>query len=263
MNKSACIDVQELNVKRGKNLVLDQLSFQLEAGKIIGLLGPSGSGKSTLLRSIVGNQIITSGTVTVLGLPSGSKALRHKVGYMTQAASVYDDLTVTQNVAYFAKILGLPDEEVNRVIQGTDLSEQASSLVIDLSGGQRNRVSLAIALLGSPEIVILDEPTVGLDPVLRADLWGLFARLAATGLCLVVSSHVMDEAMRCDQILLLREGKILAQLTPYELMERTGATDPETAFLKLIDTGASNSHDNATPAPDSAPRHRASSDGSK
>ena len=263
MNKSACIDVQSLSVKRGKNLVLDQLSFQLEAGKIIGLLGPSGSGKSTLLRSIVGNQIITSGDVTVLGLPSGSKALRHKVGYMTQAASVYDDLTIRQNVAYFAKILGLPDEEVDRVIQNTDLTNQASRLVIDLSGGQRNRVSLAIALLGSPEIVILDEPTVGLDPVLRADLWDLFARLAATGLCLVVSSHVMDEAMRCDQILLLREGRILAQLTPGDLMKRTGAADPETAFLKLIAAGTTKPQAITTPATDAAPRHRASAEKSK
>ena len=257
MNKSACIDVQELVVKRGKNLVLDRLSFHLEPGKIIGLLGPSGSGKSTLLRSIVGNQILAGGTVTVLGQPSGSKALRYKVGYMTQAASVYDDLTVRQNIGYFAKVLGLGDDQVHRVIQGTGLTDQANDLVLDLSGGQRNRVSLAIALLGGPEIVILDEPTVGLDPVLRADLWDLFARLASTGLCLVVSSHVMDEAMRCDQILLLREGRILAQLTPQELMDRTGASDPESAFLKLIDSGSTNAHSAISPAPSSTPRHRA------
>lgn len=263
MNKSVCIDVQDLSVKRGKSLVLDQLSFQLEAGKIIGLLGPSGSGKSTLLRSIVGNQIITSGSVTVLGQSAGSKSLRRKVGYMTQAASVYDDLTVRQNITYFANILGLSTDEVNRVIQGTDLAEQASRLVIDLSGGQRNRVSLAIALLGNPEIVILDEPTVGLDPVLRADLWDLFARLASTGICLVVSSHVMDEAMRCDQILLLREGKILAQLSPFELMERTRATDPEGAFLKLIDSGTTDPQSDAPSAPVSAPRHRAAVEESK
>lgn len=241
-------------------MVLDQVGFQLAPGRIIGLLGPSGSGKSTLLRSIVGNQIISSGTVTVLGKPAGHKSLRNRVGYMTQAASVYDDLSVKQNIAYFAKILGQPAAEVDRVLETTDLADQADRLAMDLSGGQRNRVSLAIALLGSPEIVILDEPTVGLDPVLRADLWAMFSQLAATGLCLVVSSHVMDEAMRCDEILLLREGKLLGQMTPAALMELTGADNPENAFVALIAAGGTGQLPKDS-AP--APKHRAANEGNQ
>ncbi|WP_313814515.1 ABC transporter ATP-binding protein [Glutamicibacter sp.] len=229
-----CIEVQQLNVKRGKSLVIHDIDFNLMPGRIIGLLGPSGSGKSTLLRSIVGNQITSSGSVSVLGMPAGDKSLRRHVGYMTQAASVYDDLTVLQNISYFAKIMGQPKSEITRVVEATDLGAQSNQLVMDLSGGQRNRVSLAIALLGSPKIVILDEPTVGLDPVLRSELWHLFAQLAQTGMCLVISSHVMDEAMRCDEILLLREGKLLAQITPQHLLEQTGSSDPEEAFLRLI-----------------------------
>ncbi|KWR71104.1 MULTISPECIES: ABC transporter ATP-binding protein [Glutamicibacter] len=258
MNKKACVDVQRLVVRRGRSLVLDQVGFQLAPGRIIGLLGPSGSGKSTLLRSIVGNQIISGGTVTVLGQPAGHKSLRHRVGYMTQAASVYDDLSVKQNIAYFAKILGQRAAEVERVMETTDLTDQSDRLAMDLSGGQRNRVSLAIALLGSPDIVILDEPTVGLDPVLRADLWAMFSRLAATGLCLVVSSHVMDEAMRCDEVLLLREGKLLGQMTPEALMESTGAQNPEDAFVALIAAGGT-----AQPPSRKAsvPKHRAAAEG--
>lgn len=260
MNKLPCVEVQRLDVTRGKSLVLDQVSFQLAPGRIIGLLGPSGSGKSTLLRSIVGNQITSGGTVTVLGQPAGDKSLRRKVGYMTQAPSVYDDLSIRQNITYFAKALGLPGAEADRVIRTTDLDGQADRLVLDLSGGQRNRVSLAIALLGSPEIVILDEPTVGLDPVLRADLWRMFADLAATGICLLVSSHVMDEAMRCDEILLLREGKLLGQMTPARLLELTGATDPEAAFLALIAAGDTGQLE---PKGSPAPRHRASAAGNR
>ncbi len=258
MNKTACIQVQRLNVKRGKSLVLQDIDCALAPGRIIGLLGPSGSGKSTLLRSIVGNQVITEGTVTVLGQPAGHKSLRSRVGYMTQAASVYDDLTVQQNIVYFAKILGLPATEADRVIEATDLRDQSKRLVLDLSGGQRNRVSLAVALLGAPDIVILDEPTVGLDPVLRAELWGLFATLAQSGICLVVSSHVMDEAMRCDEILLLRDGKLLAQLSPSDLLRRTGADDPEEAFLRIIAAGGLESTEQHNPPP---ARHRASAKG--
>lgn len=258
MNKSTCVDVQRLDVRRGKSLVLDQVDFQLSPGRIIGLLGPSGSGKSTLLRSIVGNQITSGGAVTVLGKPAGHKSLRNRVGYMTQSASIYEDLSTRQNIAYFAKILRQPSAEVDRVLHTTDLAGQAGHLGRDLSGGQRNRVSLAIALLGSPEIVILDEPTVGLDPVLRADLWKMFSQLAATGSCLVVSSHVMDEAMRCDEILLLREGKLLGQMTPAALMESTGAENPEDAFVSLIAAGGTKQVP-TQPAP--APRHRATPGG--
>ncbi|MGP9780950.1 ABC transporter ATP-binding protein [Glutamicibacter sp. AOP12-B1-11] len=253
MNKSASVIVNGLSVKRSKMLVLEELSFALSPGRVIGLLGPSGSGKSTLLRSIVGSQIITHGTVTVLGSSAGDKALRHRVGYMTQAASVYDDLTVRQNIAYFARILGLSATEVDRVIALTDLDLQSRKLAIDLSGGQRNRVSLAIALLGTPDIVILDEPTVGLDPVLRSDLWRLFTELAATGMSLLVSSHVMDEAMRCDELLLLREGQLLAQLTPADLLARTRTENPEEAFLALVGGVGGATPNVARPSP----KHRA------
>lgn len=220
-------------------MVLEDVSFSISAGQIVGLLGPSGSGKSTLLRSIVGNQMIRGGSVSVLGLQAGSKVLRHRVGYMTQSASIYDDLTVQQNIVYFAKVLNLPAHEVDRVLEATDLTSVSRRLALDLSGGQRNRVSLAIALLGSPELVILDEPTVGLDPVLRSELWHLFAQLAEQGMTLLISSHVMDEAMRCDEVLLLREGRLLEQLTPAQLLDRTGTSNPEEAFLKLINSLAS------------------------
>jgi ABC-2 type transport system ATP-binding protein len=186
------------------------------------------------MRAIVGVQRIAGGTVEVLGQPAGSPALRHRVGYVTQAASVYDDLTVTQNLAYFRRVLGAGKEDVQRAIDATDLGANAGQLVSTLSGGQRSRVSLAAALLGSPDLLVLDEPTVGLDPLLRADLWGLFHRLAEAGTSLLISSHVMDEATRCDRLLLMREGRILADQTPEELLAETGAADAEGAFLALL-----------------------------
>jgi ABC-2 type transport system ATP-binding protein len=202
-------------------------------GQVVGLLGPSGSGKTTLLRSIAGAQRIAGGTVTVLGEPAGTPSLRRRIGYATQAGSVYDDLTVAQNLRYFGRVLHAPGSDVDRVLAEVDLRQHADRLVADLSGGQRSRVSLAVALLGRPELLVLDEPTVGLDPVLRHDLWNLFRRLAARGVTLLVSSHVMDEARRCDRILLLRDGRLLVDDTPAGLLARTGTTDPEDAFLAL------------------------------
>ncbi|MCW4466013.1 ABC transporter ATP-binding protein [Glutamicibacter sp. MNS18] len=234
MNKGPVIEAHDLAIRRGGTPVLRGLGFSLPAGRTIGLLGPSGSGKSTLMRAVTGSQVITSGSVTVLGQPAGGKGLRHRIGYMTQAASIYEDLSVRQNLTYFARILRLDASEVERVIGITDLSGQSERLVSGLSGGQRNRVSLAVALLGAPPVLVLDEPTVGLDPVLRSQLWRVFAGLAASGTCLLVSSHVMEEAMRCDDLLLLREGRLLAHLSPGELMESTGAATPELAFLELI-----------------------------
>jgi ABC-2 type transport system ATP-binding protein len=231
---NAAIHAVGLRVVRGKNLVLDDLDFEVQSGAITGLLGPSGCGKTTLLRSVVGSQRITTGSLEVLDLPAGDPVLRTKVGYATQQASVYLDLTVAQNVAYFAAAVKASAEDVDRVIDEVDLGSFAGRLAGQLSGGQRSRVSLAVALLGQPQLLVLDEPTVGLDPVLREDLWDLFAKLARGGMTLVVSSHVMDEAQRCDDILLMRDGRLLARGAPKELMERTETRDMDAAFLALV-----------------------------
>ncbi|MCC6270259.1 MAG: ABC transporter ATP-binding protein [Microbacteriaceae bacterium] len=228
------IHTENLRVRRGKKEVLHGISFDVSRGSLVGLLGPSGSGKTTLMRAIVGVQRRVTGVVSVLGHPAGSPILRHSVGYVTQDASVYGDLTVRQNLAFFATVLRADRSDIDRVIESTDLSEQENQLVESLSGGQLSRTSLAVALLGSPELLVLDEPTVGLDPVLRVELWSLFRRLAEEGTTLLVSSHVMDEATRCDRLVLMREGEILADETPASLLERTGAADADAAFLALI-----------------------------
>lgn len=232
------VSIVDLHVRRGKAEVVHGLSVEIGRGALVGLLGPSGSGKTTLLRSIVGVQRLTQGTVTVLGHAAGSAPLRTRVGYVTQSASVYDDLTVRQNIEYFRAILGAPASDVDRVIEQTGLGSHESALVSSLSGGQRGRVSLAAALVGSPELLVLDEPTVGLDPVLRVELWGLFRQLADGGTTLIVSSHVMDEATRCDRLLLVRDGELIADTTPGDLLRDTNTTDPETAFLTLIQRSA-------------------------
>jgi ABC-2 type transport system ATP-binding protein len=229
------IEVTNLRVVRGGREVLPDLTVSVPAGQVVGLLGPSGSGKSTLIRAVVGVQVVESGRITVLGEPAGSPSLRHRIGYVTQSPSIYDDLSVRANVRYFASILGAPMSAADDAIEAVDLVSHADSLVANLSGGQRSRVSLAAALVGDPELLVLDEPTVGLDPVLRRDLWKLFNRLAGQGRSLLVSSHVMDEASRCDRLLLLREGKILADDTLPALLDRTGTPDAEQAFLALID----------------------------
>jgi ABC-2 type transport system ATP-binding protein len=228
------VEVTDLVVHRGRNDVLRSITASVPTGEVVGLLGPSGSGKTTLMRAVVGVQRITAGTVSVLGHPAGHPTLRSRIGYVSQTPSVYDDLTIRQNLSYFGRIAAAPAADVDRVLNEVDLREHQHALVRDLSGGQQNRVSLAAALLGSPELLVLDEPTVGLDPVLRRDLWTLFRSLAARGTTLLVSSHVMDEAQRCDRILLLRDGALLADVTPAELLERTGTTDADDAFLALV-----------------------------
>jgi ABC-2 type transport system ATP-binding protein len=201
---------------------------------VTGLVGPSGCGKSTLLRALVGVQKVAGGTVTVLGEPAGSKGLRDRIGYVTQAPSVYDDLSVTENLRFFARVLDADLAAVEQAIDTVDLGSHRDAVVRNLSGGQRSRVSLAAALLNTPDVLILDEPTVGLDPVLRRDLWDLFHRLAADGAVVIVSSHVMDEAERCDRLLLMREGRLLFQGSPQLLKDRTGIDDVEGAFLALV-----------------------------
>jgi ABC-2 type transport system ATP-binding protein len=229
------VEVSNLVVTRGGVRAVDDVSFTVAAGVVMGLLGPSGCGKTTLMRAVVGVQIVAGGTVDVLGLPAGSARLRDRIGYVTQAPSVYDDLTVAENLRFFARVLGVSADEVDRCVAAVDLADHGDKVVNRLSGGQRSRVSLAVALLGKPDLLVLDEPTVGLDPVLRRDLWALFHRLADQGSAVFVSSHVMDEAERCDRLLLMREGHILADDSPDELLARTGSEDIENAFLSLVE----------------------------
>ena len=235
MKNATVIDVRDLDVQRGRVHALRGVSFSTRPGEVTGLLGPSGCGKSTLMRAVVGVQVVNSGTVEVLGLPAGDKRLRDRVGYVTQAPSVYEDLTVSENLRFFARVLGVPRSEADRCMEAVDLGNARDQVVDRLSGGQRSRVSLAVALLGTPELLVLDEPTVGLDPVLRRDLWAMFHRLADEGVAVLVSSHVMDEAERCDRLLLMRDGALLATETPRELLVRTRATDVEDAFLALVE----------------------------
>ncbi|MDN5896969.1 MAG: ABC transporter ATP-binding protein [Nocardioides sp.] len=229
------IEVDALEVIRGNRIVLPGISFTIPEGQVTGLLGPSGCGKSTLMRAVVGVQKVHSGSVTVLGEPAGSRPLRDRLGYVTQAASVYDDLSVTENLRFFARVLNVGAEDIERSVAAVDLGRHTDQIVGSLSGGQRSRVSLAVALLRQPGVLVLDEPTVGLDPVLRRDLWQLFHELASGGTAVLVSSHVMDEAERCDRLLLMREGRIIADDSPGRIKERAGVDDVEAAFLHLVD----------------------------
>jgi ABC-2 type transport system ATP-binding protein len=235
VNSQAAIQIRRLNVRRGGRLVLPELSLDIRRGVVTGLLGPSGSGKTTLIRAIVGVQIVESGEISVLGEPAGSEALRRRIGYVTQAPSVYSDLTVRQNLEYFASILGAPNGRVKEAIDAVALGGHSKQLVRTLSGGERSRVSLASALLGGPDLLVLDEPTVGLDPVLRRDLWTMFRELAEGGTTLLVSSHVMDEAERTDDLVLIRDGRVVATGSPSELREETHTEDLEEAFLALAE----------------------------
>ena len=235
MNNAVAVRVRDLHVRRGGREVLRGLDFDVPTGQVTGLLGPSGCGKTTLMRALVGVQSNVDGTIEVLGRPAGAPVLRRRIGYVTQDPSVYADLTVRQNLRFFAAVLSAGRDSVQRAIDYVDLGDHADVVVARLSGGQRSRASLAVALLGSPEMLVLDEPTVGLDPVLRRDLWALFHRLAESGVTVLVSSHVMDEADRCERLLLMREGLLLADDTPQALRERTGSPDIEGAFLALVE----------------------------
>ncbi len=234
------VEIRDLRVVRGGRTVLDGLDLEV-AGGVTGLLGPSGCGKSTLMRALVGVQQVESGSVTVLGEEAGSRSLRDRIGYVTQAPSVYDDLTVAENLAFFSRVLGRPHSDVDRAVERVALQDHRDQVVGRLSGGQRSRASLAVALLGQPELLVLDEPTVGLDPVLRRDLWELFHQLAEDPerpAAVFVSSHVMDEADRCDHLLLMREGAIIASGPPEEIRRRTGQPDIEAAFLQIVEATA-------------------------
>jgi len=228
------IEVQNLRVIRGKRVALEDISVQIARGTITGLLGPSGCGKTTLMRSIVGTQIIAEGTVTVLGHPAGSAELRHRVGYVTQDPTIYNDLRIIDNARYFAALYGTDSQAADEAVSAVGLDDHRTALCSNLSGGQRTRVSLACALVARPDLLVLDEPTVGLDPVLRVDLWDQFHQIARRGTTLLVSSHVMDEADHCGDLLLMREGHLLAHTTPTKLREDTGCQSLEEAFLSVI-----------------------------
>jgi ABC-2 type transport system ATP-binding protein len=229
------IEVADLVVERGKRTVLHGMSCAIPRGSITGLLGPSGSGKTTLIRAVVGVQIVKSGQITVLGQPAGSAALRAKVGYLTQAPSVYADLTVRENARYFASLYrGVTPDDARQAIEDVGLGRAANQLVGTLSGGQRARASLACTILSHPELLLLDEPTVGQDPVLRDELWKKFRELAAGGTTILVSSHVMDEASRCDRLLLIRDGQFIADDTPDAIRASADTDDLDEAFLRLI-----------------------------
>src|SRR3954467_15210885 len=219
------VEVTGLRVVRGGQEGLGDLTFSVGPGEVTGLLGPSGCGKTTLMRAIVGVQRITGGEVEGFGTPAGHASLRGRTGYVTQQPSVYDDLTVTENLRFFARILGVAPSRVDQCIETVDLGSRRNSIVSRLSGGQRSRVSLAVAVLGEPALLVLDEPTVGLDPVLRVELWQTFHRLADAGAGVPVPSHVMDEASRCNRLLLMREGKLIADDTPAGLLTSTSSED--------------------------------------
>jgi ABC-2 type transport system ATP-binding protein len=235
MTSVSAVAITNLHVARGGRRVLNAISCEIAVGSVTGLLGPSGCGKSTLMRAIVGVQVIKSGEIRVLGEPAGVPELRSRVGYVTQAPSVYADLSVQENLHYFARVLGAGEARIDEVIETVSLAQQADRVTGNLSGGQRARASLATALLGEPELLVLDEPTVGLDPVLRRDLWAHFRRLASSGVTLLVSSHVMDEAEHCDELLLMRDGALITTQTPAELRRNTGQQSLEDAFLALIE----------------------------
>lgn len=228
------IVAKDLSVIKNKKIILDKLSFSVSQGSVNGLIGPSGSGKTTLMRSLVGVQKY-SGSLEVFAHKAGAKQLRKEIGYVTQESAVYDDLTVEQNLKYFGAIARVPRSDIVRTINEVHLESQAKQIVGSLSGGQRARVSLAIALLGKPKLLVLDEPTVGLDPILREDLWKLFTQLAASGRTLLVSSHVMDEAQRCDNIMLIRSGKLIWNDNRQRLLAETKTHDVGAAFIAMIE----------------------------
>jgi ABC-2 type transport system ATP-binding protein len=239
---SPAVEIKRVTVVvSGGFTALTDITVDLPAGRIIGFIGPSGAGKTTLIRAIVGRQHIAKGGLKVLGLPAGAPGLRSQLSYMTQNLSVYPDLTAAQNLQYFAVMIGVSRRDLAAVVAESlhivDLAPQAGQLAGSLSGGQKQRLSLAIALLGQPKLLVLDEPTVGLDPVLRQQIWTLFHGLRDAGATLIVSSHVMDEAARCDDLVLIRDGRLLAHDTPASLCQHTHTTTVEQAFLKLVEDG--------------------------
>lgn len=232
---SLAISITDLTVIRAGNKILNKFSLEVQLGKILGLLGPSGCGKTTIMRSVAGLQRLSGGSISVLGIPAGDKGLRSRVSYSTQDASIYRDLTCSENIDYFRVMQGHSSHSTNEILELVDLVKNRKQLAATLSGGERARLALATALVGKPEILILDEPTVGLDPLLRRDLWKLFHRFTSEGKTLIVSSHMMEEADHCDELVLLRSGMILAKGSPAQLRKKSGQEDMGSVFISLVE----------------------------
>ncbi|WP_157507268.1 heme ABC exporter ATP-binding protein CcmA [Ktedonobacter racemifer] len=219
----------------GKLYALKDLSLTINAGETYGFIGPNGSGKTTLIRLLVGLSRPTQGTISILGKRVPSQAVAPAIGYMTQASALYNDLTARENLEFFASIYGLRGEErrrrINEELERVELTDRASSLVAHFSGGMKQRLSLACALVHRPQVILLDEPTVGVDPELRLSFWQYFVQLNREGVTIIVSTHHLDEASRCTRLGLLRSGELLAQGAPTELLERSGKNSMEEAFL--------------------------------
>ena len=232
----AVVQATDLRKEFGPIHAVDGLSLSVSGGEIYGLLGPNGSGKTTLIRLLIGLLKPTSGSVSLLGQAMPDKAILAQVGYMTQASALYEELTVRENVAFFAAMCGEASQaRVDEAIALVDLQDRAGSLVRTLSGGMKQRASLACALVHQPRLLLLDEPTVGIDPQLRATFWAYFRRLADDGVTLIVSSHVMDEAERCDRLGFMRQGKLLAEGSAAELRALAATATLEEAFLQFAE----------------------------
>jgi ABC-2 type transport system ATP-binding protein len=226
------VDVEGVVKQFGKERALDGVTLRVRRGEIYGLLGPNGAGKTTLIRSLVGLVAPEAGTVSVLGQRMPQLGVLARVGYMTQQPALYPDLSAEENVHFFGAIYGRVDG-VREALEFVDLWDRRKSVVATLSGGMRTRCSLACALVHKPHLLLLDEPTVGVDPQLRVQLWDRFRTMASSGTSIVVSSHVMDEAERCDRLGLIRFGKLLAEGTVAEIKAKAGMERLEDAFLKL------------------------------
>jgi ABC-2 type transport system ATP-binding protein len=240
---SAAIEARGLTKRFGDITAVNALDLELSAGRIYGILGPNGSGKTTLIRLLTGLAKATSGEVRVLGVKMPDRENLARIGYMTQADGIYIELSVWENLRFFAALSGTGDKKaMNDVLDLVHLTSRKNAPALNLSGGMRRRLSLACALGHRPSVLFLDEPTVGIDPALRVEFWKYFRQLAAAGTTIVVSSHVMDEADRCDELLLMFHGKVLARGTPAEVRQQAGVDNIEDAFLKL---GGGESEDTA------------------
>jgi ABC-2 type transport system ATP-binding protein len=232
------LETTDLKKHFGKIRAVDGVNLSIKSGEIYGLIGPNGSGKTTLIRLCLGLLYPTTGTIRLLGNNIPNKAILSKVGYMTQASALYEELTVRENIAFFAEMCGSYEPVwIDEAIALVDLQDRARSLVRTLSGGMRQRTSLACSLAHRPRLLLLDEPTVGIDPQLRAIFWSYFRRLADSGVTLIVSSHVMDEAERCDRLGFMRQGRLLAEGSSAELRKQKGTKTLEEAFLKFAEDG--------------------------